>query len=419
LGQFDYIIADGLFSRVLRPVQERLLAICKSQLAPQGVAFVSYDIYPGWHLRSICRELACSATPSSSPARYRVAEGRKLLEFFSRALAVGDAPYSRVLKDDIDAILNQHDNYLLHDFFEEENHPLYFHEFVERATAKELQYLGDATPTTMFAARYGPAVEQNLARITSDVISMEQHLDLLRNRAFRQTLLCHQEVSVVRRLDMDHFSKLFFVAQVRPKSPPSEIASSAVESFETTTGAVISSPSPTFKAALAHLGRAWPLAVSFGALAGAAASRLAPPPDDHARLSDDDRYALAHNLMHCAALGVIDFHSAGDDFVTQVTDHPLASRLARLQSHSRQPVTNRRHEPVRLDELTQNLLQHLDGEHDRKSLLQLLIEAVDRGELSILVNGIPASRGNSVVAILETTLDESLAKLASGALLVA
>src|SRR4029077_13760768 len=111
-----------------------------------------YNIYPGWHLRSICRELMCNATPSDSPPRYRVAEGRKLLEFFSRSLAVGDAPYSRVLKADVDAILNQQDNYLLHDFFEEENHPLYFHEFVERATAHELQYLGDATPSTMFAA---------------------------------------------------------------------------------------------------------------------------------------------------------------------------------------------------------------------------------------------------------------------------
>ena len=74
---------------------------------------------------------------------------------------------------------------------------------------------------------------------------------------------------------------------------------------------------------------------------------------------------------------------------------------------------------MRLDELTQNLLQRLDGEHDRKSLLQLLIETVDRGELSILVNGIPASRGNSVISILESTIEESLAKLASSALLVA
>jgi methyltransferase-like protein len=363
--------------------------------------------------------MMCSATPSTSPARHRVAEGRKLLEFFSRSLAVGDAPYCRVLKADIDAILIRHDNYLLHDFFEVENHPLYFHEFVERATGHGLQYLGDATPATMYATRYGPQVEQHLTRVSTDVVSMEQHLDLLRNRAFRQTLLCHQEVGVVRRLDTDHFARLFFLAQVRPKSPQCEIASSAVESFETPTGAVVSSPSPAFKAALAHLGRAWPLAVSFEALAETAASYLPPSRVNPARLSDDDRYALVHNLMQCAATGVIELQSARDGFIAHVTDKPRASRLARLQSHATRRVTNGRHEPVRLDELTQNLLRHLDGEHDRKALLQLLIEAIDRGELSILVNGIPASRGNSAIAILESTLDESLKKLASSALLVA
>jgi methyltransferase-like protein/SAM-dependent methyltransferase len=418
-GQFDYIIAHGLFSWVARPVQERLLAICKSHLAPQGVAYVSYNIYPGWHLRSICRDMMCTATPSTSPARHRVAEGRKLLEFFSRSLAVGDAPYCRVLKADIDAILGQHDNFLLHDFFEEENHPLYFHEFVQRAAGHGLQYLGDATPATMYATRYGPAVEQHLLRVSSDVVSMEQHLDLLRNRAFRQTLLCHDGVGVVRRLDVDQFARLFFVGQVRPKSPQCEIASSAVESFETPAGAVVSSPSPAFKSALAHLGRAWPLAVSFEALAETAASHLDLPRDNPSRLSDADRYALVHNLMQCAATGVIELQSAGDEFIAQVTDKPRASRLARLQSHATRRITNRRHEPVLLDELTQNLLRHLDGEHDRKALLQLLIEAVDRGELSILVNGIPASRGSSAIAIIETTLDECLAKLASSALLVA
>ncbi|MBI3837026.1 MAG: methyltransferase regulatory domain-containing protein [Planctomycetia bacterium] len=419
LGQFDYIIAHGLFSWVSHTAQEQLLVLCRSHLAPLGVAYVSYNIYPGWHLRSICRTLMCGATATASPQRNRVAQGRKVLEFFSRALAAGDAPYNRVLKADIDAILKQPDNYLLHDFFEEENHPLYFHEFMDRAGARDLQYLGDATPNTMFAANCGPAIERNLMCISSDFISMEQHLDLLRNRAFRQTLLCHKGIDVVRRLNPDQFAKLFLVGQVRPKSPTPEIASPAVESFETPSGVVISSPSPAFKAALAHLGRAWPRAVSFEDLAEFAASYRATNRDDQSPLSDEDRYGLIQNLMQCAATGAIELHSARDGFVTRVTDYPRASRLARLQSHSTPHVTNRRHEPVLLDELTHNLLRYLDGEHDRKALLQLLIEAVDRGELSMLVNGIPASRGSSVAEILETSLDESLAKLASRALLVA
>jgi methyltransferase-like protein/trans-aconitate methyltransferase len=422
LGSFDYIVAHGLYSWVSRPVREKLLAICRSNLAPGGVAYVSYNLYPGWHLRNISRALMCAAAPGAVEPRQRVARGRKLLEFFSRSLADG-APYGRVLKADIDLILQQHDNYLLHDFFEEENYPLYFHEFIEHAAAHDLQYLGDATPGTMVAANYGPAVEENLARVAPDLISMEQHLDLLRNRAFRQTLLCHREVAVVRRIDPDQFAKLFLAAQIRPRSPTPEIASTAVEQFETPRGVVVSSPSPALKAALSHLGRAWPHAVAFDELAQSAAAALAagsnPPAGVPPGLSAEDRAALVHNLMQCSSIGAIDLYSDADSFVTRVTDRPCASRLARLQSRSGPQVTNRRHEPVKLDNVDQNLLRYLDGEHDRPALLQCLVEAVDRGELSVLVNGVPARRGHSVVTILADILEQSLNKLANSALLVA
>src|SRR5712692_4297077 len=47
LGEFDYIIAHGVFSWVPKDVRDQLLTICKQNLAPNGVAFVSYNVYPG------------------------------------------------------------------------------------------------------------------------------------------------------------------------------------------------------------------------------------------------------------------------------------------------------------------------------------------------------------------------------------
>jgi hypothetical protein len=46
------------------------------------------------------------------------------------------------------------------------------------------------------------------------------------------------------------------------------------------------------------------------------------------------------------------------------------------------------------------------------------VAAVDRGEISILKDGIPASRGELVRSTLESMLDEALQKLAANALLV-
>ena len=49
-GEFDYIIAHGVFSWVPNAVQDCILEICARNLAPQGIAYVSYNTYPGWHM---------------------------------------------------------------------------------------------------------------------------------------------------------------------------------------------------------------------------------------------------------------------------------------------------------------------------------------------------------------------------------
>jgi cyclopropane fatty-acyl-phospholipid synthase-like methyltransferase len=41
IGEFDYIIAHGVYSWVPEAVREKLMAICKRNLAANGVAFVS------------------------------------------------------------------------------------------------------------------------------------------------------------------------------------------------------------------------------------------------------------------------------------------------------------------------------------------------------------------------------------------
>ncbi len=56
-GKFDYIIAHGFMSWVPPPVQERLLQLCRESLAPQGVAMISYNTLPGFHLRRMLREM--------------------------------------------------------------------------------------------------------------------------------------------------------------------------------------------------------------------------------------------------------------------------------------------------------------------------------------------------------------------------
>ena len=43
---------------------------------------------------------------------------------------------------------------------------------------------------------YGSETETTLRHISPDLLHMEQYMDFLRNRMFRQTLLCHDSVAL-------------------------------------------------------------------------------------------------------------------------------------------------------------------------------------------------------------------------------
>jgi cyclopropane fatty-acyl-phospholipid synthase-like methyltransferase len=50
-GKFDYIVSHGIYSWIPAPVRERLLAICRDNLAPNGIAYVSSTRFPLAHAR--------------------------------------------------------------------------------------------------------------------------------------------------------------------------------------------------------------------------------------------------------------------------------------------------------------------------------------------------------------------------------
>src|SRR3954466_10350885 len=57
LGEFDYIISHGVYSWVPPRVQNKMLEVCQRHLAPNGVAYISYNTLPGWHIRGVVRDM--------------------------------------------------------------------------------------------------------------------------------------------------------------------------------------------------------------------------------------------------------------------------------------------------------------------------------------------------------------------------
>ena len=56
-GEFDYIICHGVYSWVPEDVQNAILDVIKKSLSKNGVAVISYNVYPGWKNMEIAKDI--------------------------------------------------------------------------------------------------------------------------------------------------------------------------------------------------------------------------------------------------------------------------------------------------------------------------------------------------------------------------
>src|SRR5262245_53595780 len=104
LGTFDFILAHGVYSWVPDPVREKMLRLCAETLAPNGLAHISYNTYPGWHMRSMIRDMMFFRARETAGTRARVHAGRALMKGLAQVLANHDNPYARCLREEAETI---------------------------------------------------------------------------------------------------------------------------------------------------------------------------------------------------------------------------------------------------------------------------------------------------------------------------
>ena len=361
-GKFDYILTHGVYSWVPPAVQEKILTICSRNLNPHGVAYVSYNALPGWHSRAAIREMLWYHTMEIPGAADRVKAARGLLVFLSKSMPDQMPGYSALVRQELDVLSKTPDSYLLHEHLEEYNEPLYFHEFADRAARGGLQYLGEAQITTMFAGRFGSEVERTLRLISADLLHMEQYMDFLRNRMFRQTLLCHADVKLDHSLRPESLTAMRVASPVKTVSESCDICSSDPEQFRIIGGPTLTTSEPLMKAAMFELGKSWPLSIPFEDLLAAARESIM-------RAMDADIFQQRLQLGSPAAQllfvgGCRTLNLTPPSYISHVSDRPVASPYARLRAAQSGSLSNMRLESLVLADRPREILRLLDGQHD-------------------------------------------------------
>jgi methyltransferase-like protein/SAM-dependent methyltransferase len=415
-GVFDYILCHGVYSWVADYVQDRLLELCANHLAPHGVAYISYNTYPGWHVRGMIRSMMRYHSGRFSETTERIEQARALLDFLAGAVSREDTLYGQLLTRELDLLRGQSNSYLYHDHLEDVNLPIYFYQFIDRAAAKGLQYLGEAQVASMYTGNLSPDIEKTLRSVATDLVQMEQYMDFVRNRGFRQTLLTHQDVRIDRRIRAEHLANLYVASPLQPAPPDGDVR--GVDSLtlrHRRDDRSMTTRSPLVKAAMIHLASVWPASVPCSELVHHARSSLGLSPIAGADEILQGSQALAQSLLKCYVADLVEVHVRPADFTTLVGDHPVASATARRQVASSRVVTNRRHETVRLDDVSRRVLPYLDGTRGHEDLLDLLETFVEEGALSIHGD---EGDAEDIRGALDIALRKSLANLAGCALLV-
>jgi methyltransferase-like protein len=357
-GEFDYIVAHGLYSWVPRDVQEKILDICKRNLAPNGVAYVSYNTLPGWRTRGAVRDLMRYHAMQFPDPKRRVQEARVVLDFLAKGVPA-EGGHGHLMRAEVEALASAPDFYLLHEHLDEQNEPLYFHEFMGRAQQHGLQYLADADIATMMGSRFPPQVGEAARRIASDAIRQEQLMDFLTNRTFRQTLLVHAEQTIDRRITPERLNEMWISTTCRPASAKPSLAEGVAEQFSTPSGLSVNSPRALTKAALVTLSARSPATMRFADLLSAAFLKINPLVT--AQPAAGELAALAGDMLHAYSVGLVELHAGPSAFTVEPGERPQVSALARQQAQHGTRITTMRHESIAVPEAIRALLPLLDG----------------------------------------------------------
>ena len=415
VGPFDYIIAHGVYSWVPAPVQQKVLSLISELLAPQGVAHVSYNTLPGCYMRKLLRDTMRFHTQSLTDPQRRIAQGRSVARFASTSVPPHNPMYAALLKSEFERISAVQDAHLLHDDLNELNEALYFNEFMRRASLHQLRYLGDAIYSDMSDQALSPEAREVIGQ-ASDIVTYEQYLDFLTCRAFRNTLLCRQDVELDRRITPAHARRFFITPNVRPGVESPSLAAGVAEQFTSARGASLSLETPVAKAALRHLGEVAPLPVSFAELLEGARAKLQEAGIPSEGEADADE--LGSVLMAAYAGGAVELYSHRPRFTTVVSERPKASPLTRFQIAEQGGATSGLHENIQVGEpFARALIQGLDGQRTREELIAGMLAFVRAGKLHLERDGVAVDDAQEQERLVGERYDSTLKRMAGHALL--
>jgi len=419
IGQFDYIICHGVYSWVPEPVRDAIMRVCHENLTAQGVAFVSYNALPFWHLLQPLRDLLIHHTAALEP-QLRAQSARTLIQDLTQLPAGLGAD---ILRNEARLLASQPDFYLIHEYLEDINHASYFKDFVTHAHTQRLAYLSDVNVGWTLPETFGSqGAELAYRHGAGDLQQTEQYADFIFGRRFRQTLLVKRDNGerIRRVLSVDCLDQLHFLCcskiskQIASTiSTPMRQAAQPEVWFRRADEAVVVTPESRLATrALEYLAES-PTAH----LSTFTVDELVQHSAQSSTWTSEEKSEVAEWLLDMLLQNHVEIYFAPIRS-QMLSDKPNASSLARSdQAHGRRFTANALHGTYSFDEGDKLLLPFLDGTHDCAALEAVVHAAFKAGALSLSYKGQALNMNDDAASAVREYVQAHLQRLESARML--
>jgi len=369
-GEFDYVICHGVYSWVPSNVQTAILRICRENLSSEGIAFISYNVQPGWRMKQAARDVFMALTPPEMPAQQRWEYGVSWIKDALETTA-NETPkplLHQAMANELESILTQKNiRYLVHEYLEDHNEPLLFREFLNQINKAELAYLGDVEPASMVRHITNPVLSEFFKRRPAgSMAETEQAIDIITGRPFRQSVIVKgiRQSQINRALTPEFFKKLYIQSRITK----SEDQSGQVTYKHVKLGQLNAQP-PYGTATLDVLSAHANMPTAFKELA-----------EKFTALSEGTESTFAEILFSLLGAGAMDIFAE-----PHIPELPKgATPLAILDVEAGREVTsNASGEIIGLDPVQRLMLPLLKGNWNREEVIKQLVSLHAKGALNV------------------------------------
>lgn len=378
---FDYIIAHGVFSWAPAPVREKILTLCGTSLAANGIALVSYNTLPGWRMRGMVRDMLLHHGRGEEGPGARLAMARQMLTFLDDSLTGTDTLHAQYLRFEAQRLLKKPPGYLFHEFLEELNQPFLFREFLDLVAGHGLEYVTDADLEVRPEALLPEKALSHLQELP-DPLEREQYGDFLLGRNFRMSLITRAGNIPRREMVYEGYEELAYCAHVVVPQPL-DLARAKGQIFVGGEGKKFSIHHPLTKAAVGHLSRVFPESVAMSDLIPIASEMVRK--GGGAPLAMELDHLLGELISLCLRGAVWPMWRA-ECPESDPGPRPRIASLTREQAMAGEEITIAHHRDIRLDPFTRRLVVLLDGSRYREEIIAQLTREV-MGEELVLPEG--------------------------------